>query len=394
MSTTTTERSANGRVARRELTYGPHNDENSFFRDVASAFDGDQPAEARLKQHGTEMRNVYAEKNRELRAAGPEGAVFEKRVNPSTVLGHGGEFAPPSWLEELYATAPRPDRVIADLADHYTIPAQPGFGSIHLPILTTGTTAQVMRDNAVIPIRDIETTPASTELAAIVGDADVALQLLEQSPLGGAHLDRLLYKDLISAYDAALESELTAGTGANETLLGVLNVVNKGEVAYTSGSPAATAMYPRLGEVAGYVSDNRKLRLECWIMRGGRWFGSLLATGQDEQKRPLAVPFDVQSPTAPAGPIGTLLGNVPVYLSESIPTTLGTAKNTDAIIATRPSDMPLWESPFTTSVFTEPLSGTMGARIILRAYAGFIPSRYPSSTCILAGTGLKVETDE
>ena len=382
-------------VVREPLTY--RLDANpSFFRDVyTSKTYGDEGAKGRLERHNRELASEFQARDNkresERRNRG-DTTEYEVRANPSRVAGQGGSFAPPLWLIDLFATAPRPERVISDLATQSYLPA--GCQSVNLPRISTGTVTQANDDDSPVPGRDFTDAAVSSKVVTIAGIVDVSMQLLEQSPLGGAHLDRVLFKDLSSAYDAELERQVTVGGGENlNELLGILNVSEIGNIEYTSASPKAVEMYPKLGEVFGYVSDHRKLRAEAWIMRGGRW--AWLATGEDEQKRPLAVPIDVQSPTPPLGPIGTLLGNTPVYLSESIPVNLGTGKNQDAVLALRPSDFYLWETRQPTlDVFTEVLSGSLEARLRLYDYSAFIGNRYPTGIAALTGIGLKVAENE
>jgi len=386
------DRSNRARVVREPLTYAPEA-RHSFFQDSWAAKMGDAGAIDRQQRHQTEMRVELRE--RERRAAREEqrsrGDVyeFETRVNPNRSPGQGSSFAPPLWLIDKYATAPRPERCLANLAQRYPLPT--GVGSINLPRLATGTRAQTVVDLAADPSQDPTDAGVTAQVVTVSGHVDVALQLLEMSP-PGAPLDDMVFRDLLGAYDADLEIEVLSGAGEKGQVLGLLNA-GGGTITYTAASPTAVAMYPKLGEVFGYVGDNRRVRAEVWIMRSGRW--AWLATGEDKQERPLAVPIDVQSPTPPVGPIGTLMGNVPVYLSEGIPTNLGTGENQDTIIACRPGgDMMLWEGDPHLNVFDEVLSGTMQARISLHAYVAFIPHRRPEGICRLAGTGMVVPTNE
>jgi HK97 family phage major capsid protein len=385
------------RVVREPLTYRSASEggEFSFFRDAWQVRMGDTAAGARLERHqreaDVEMRAMRSKREGEQRERGDSiGVEYETRATPSRTIGQGGNFSPPIYLVSMFAEAPRPDRVLADLVTGLTLPK--GVQSVNIPRIVTGTEEATVADDSAVVDHDFTDVLASSEVVTIPGNADVPLQLLEQSGPGMAHLDQVLFTDLTSAYDSALESQLTNGTGTGKELLGILNVEGRNAISYTSGSPTGVGIFKPLGETFGSISNARKLRAEAWLMRGGRW--SWLSTSEDEQKRPLAPPIDVQSPTAPYGPVGTLLGNTAVHLSESLPSTLGAGGNQDVIIATRPSDMFLWESEPYMSVFSQVLSGTMEARIQLRGYAAFIPHRYPQSIAVLGGTGLVVQTNE
>jgi HK97 family phage major capsid protein len=379
-------------VVRESLTYengGPH----SFFRDSWQAKMGRADAKERIERHGrelaVELRAWRAKRENAQRSRG-ESLGVEYRATPSRTIGQGGSFAPPLYLIQEFATAPCPERVFTDLCETFTLPK--GVQSVNIPRITTGTDAQTVTDTTASPGRDLTDALASSKVVTISGTSDVSLQLLEQSGPGLAHLDRVIWRDLTAAYDAELEEQATRGTGTNGQILGLLNIPGIGEITYTDASPTASELYPHLGEVFGNVSDNRKLPPEVWLLRGGRW--SALATGEDENKRPLSVPFDVQSPaTLEVNPVGVLLG-LPVFLSESIPATLGVGGNQDAIIATRPVDSYMWESEPVLDLYKEVLSGTMQARLQLRGYVAAILGRYPTATATLTGTGLVVATNE
>jgi hypothetical protein len=59
----------------------------------------------------------------------------------------------------------------------------------------------------------------------------------------------------------------------------------------------------------------------------------------------------------------------------------------------RPTDLLLLEGQPRTSVMTEVLSGTLGARIQMHAPVAAITNRYPTSIYSLQGTGMVVQTN-
>lgn len=375
-------------VLREPLTYEPDST-TSWFKDQWSSRMGDQKAAERLERHGREME--VEQRAREAKARSEtrsRGDAYEFRVNPDRPAGFGGSLSPPAWLISKYSLAPRPARILADLVIRYPLPS--GAQSVNVPRVVTGDVAQPVNDLVANPNADLTDAVASSGVVTITGHADVSIQALEQSP-AGAHLDDVLFADLTAAADAELERQLIAGTGVNGQLLGVQNVTGINSISYT-GSFSATGLYPKLGEAFGAVSDNRRVAPECWCFRGGRW--AALATGEDEQKRPLATPIDVQSSaTVTTNPVGVLLG-LPVYLSEGISSTQGTAANQDTVLAVRPSDYLLFESEPHAAVFDEVLSGTMSARIRLHLYVAFIGNRLPSSVSVISGSAMATVTNE
>jgi len=388
-------------------TYNPHG-EHSFFRDLSAASsDGSEQAlEAnnRLERH---MREVNYEIGRFERsqARAERGAIFEQRTNPNRAPGFGGNFAPPLWLIEEFAVAPRPGRVLTELVRQAgnLHPLPDGVSSVNVPRIVQGTlAAQLLYDDTAPSTVDLTDAAVSSPAVTITGMVDASLQLLEQSPRGAAHLDQVIFRDLTSSYDASLEAMLInapgggGGPGAGGQLTGLLAVAGANTVTYTSATPNATAMYGPLAQLAAQVGDARSRPPECWLMRTARW--AWLGAAEDADGRPLSLPghfpseplpdlFDDSRPT----PVAPLLG-WPIYLDDSIPAALGAGSNQDVVISVRPSDLLIWESSPRLSIFPEPLSGTLGVRLQMHGYVAAILARYPSGIGVLNGTGLVVQS--
>jgi HK97 family phage major capsid protein len=377
---------------------------HSYFLDRIAFEKGDDGARARLERHAREMDGELERRQRkadaELRAAmepgGPlEGAVFEERANPDRTQGQGGWFSPPIWLVDRFATQPRAKRVLAALTPNLPLPQ--GVQQINIPRMTTGAVVGVDPDLGPTPGESgITDTAVTSAVAPIVGSIDPAVPLIEQSP-GGAHLDFVLFRDMREAYDAALEQQLVAGSGANYQLLGLLNVPaganGANAITYTSGTPSGPAQFPLIGQMAAKIGDTRDMPPEAWLMRTARW--AWLATAEDSATAPIVppgfFPVSVAPPETPddmPDPVAPLLG-WPVFPDDAIPTNLGTGSNQDAIIACRPSDNLVLESDLRTTVAMEPLSGTLQARLQLRGYAAHLV-RQPTGIATLTGTGMVI----
>ena len=254
---------ANGRATtsiKSPLTYQLRGD-HSFFTDLLRVSQRNEDAVERMHRHQREM----ADQRLERRGASgqPEGVEFRApnaSVPPnSTTAGGGGSFAPPLWVVELEATAPRPERIVSDLIDPYPLPD--GIGSINVPLLTTGTATAQEQPNAPVASQDIADAAASCPVVQIAGQADVPIQMLEQSPKGS--WEATLLRDLQADYDAKLEAKVISGaggTGPTGTILGLTNVGGTNSIAYTDADPTGTAMYPSFGKAFGVVSDTRKIR--------------------------------------------------------------------------------------------------------------------------------------
>jgi hypothetical protein len=409
MSTTTTRPTArrarsNGtidaRVIAEPLTYDLRaNPGASYFADkYRSTFLSDPAAQARLERHESEMhvelraREAAPSERRYKGDVIEPAATFERRTTWTS-----GPSTPPLWLVDQLAIMPRANRVLADLVPSFPLPK--GVSSVNIPRLTVGTSARVTPPATPVPEGDFQDAATYSPCASIPGFLDVPLPMLEQSGRLGAHLDQLVWRDLLSAYDEQLEIQMWAGlggTGPNAQLLGVTNVPGIASVVYTDASPTAVAAYAYLGQVYGSISDARKIRPECWAMRGGRW--AWWCTSEDEEMRPLGVP-DAHNPppVTPDGvpdPAGALLG-LPVFTSEAIPRSLpAPGGSEDEVIGLRPSDLLLWESEPQLATFTEPVSGTLEARIRMHTYCAFIGGRWPSGISTLTGTGMTVPAGE
>lgn len=358
------------------LTYDRHTPEpRSYFKDLAMARNGDNAAETRLQRHAVEMRDVVPRREAE-REARARASGLEYRVNPNRLDGQGGYFSAPAWLISEFATAARGSRVLAKLIPNIELPL--GVSSVNLPRLTTGAHVAPANDAGAVPSRDFVDAAASQPVTPIAGMSDVALQELEQSPVG-SHLDWAIFRDLTASYDANLELLLLSGSGTGASFTGILNLATGAggvnAVTYTDASPTPAELLPFLGQAAAQIGDARLMPPETWVMRTARF---AWITAFDAATRPTN--------------ILPLLG-FPHALDDLIPATLGgtgpTNGTQDAIIAMRPSDSILMESEPHTDVFLEPLAGTMQARLRLNGNACAI-HRYPAGIATIQGTGMAV----
>jgi HK97 family phage major capsid protein len=360
---------------------------DSFYRDLIlrDRVDG---AAGRLRRHAREMDVISKEQNaRSLRSL--RSGEIEYRVEPNRTDGEGGYLAPPAWLNQLFATAPRPDRILASLIPG-TFALPQGCSSVNLPIIQTGTAVQPVADLQADPSQDITDAPGSSTVVTLSGHADVSVQSLEQSPTG-AHLDFAIFADLSSAYDAQLETQLLVGGGiAMNQILGVANVGTP--VAYTDGSPSGSEMYPIFGQTVAQLANGRNRPPEAWMARTARW--AWFTTQEDTAGLPFGLPspFYMGSDSETPDPLGGLLG-FPLFGNEALPANLGAGGNQDEMICLRPSDLLLFEAQPTTAVMRDPGSGALSVRLQLHNRAAAITNRYPSGICVAGGTGFVVQSN-
>lgn len=372
-----------------ELVYSPFG-EHSYYRDLIvkeRSLSGSSQAEERLKRHAEQMDAIRRVADREaLRRLGMSG--LEYRVTPDRTDGYGGYFSPPAWLNELFATANRPGRVLSGLMVRFPLP--PGVSSVSVPVVGAGSAVQPARDDSAAVDQAITDSEASSQVVPFGGHVDIPLQLLEQSP-AGAHMDWAIFTDLNEAYDGDLELELLTGTaGKSDGLLGVMSIGGAVAVPYTSASPTGSGMWPFLSQMAAQVGKGRKRPPECWLMTTSRWFW--LQGAEDTGTRPfgLSTRFFLGAEDDTPDPVDGLMG-LPVFLADAIPTTLGPESKQDFISALRPRDMIILEGQPQTLIAREPLSGSLGVRVQMHANVAALTSRRPAGIGVLSGTGMTVQ---
>jgi hypothetical protein len=74
---------------------------------------------------------------------------------------------------------------------------------------------------------------------------------------------------------------------------------------------------------------------------------------------------------------------------DAIPANLGAGANQDAMLATRPSDIMLFESDLRVMSTPEPLSGTLQVRFQAMGHAAMI-NLYPTGHAAIQGSGMVV----
>lgn len=400
-------------VTREPRTYERHDIRTSYLRDLTAAQLGHgsvDPSEARerLAKHATEVRvdlpriearlaaarGGYVD---EVRAEGEDRSAEvryeQERRDLSRTDGAGGEFVPPLWMVEDWISVSRASRVFADRCRNMPLPA--GTDSINIPRVATGTSvAAQTADNAAVSDTDATTDSVSASVRTIAGQQDVAMQVLDQSPVA---FDQVIFADLAEEHAVQLDTQALNGSNASGQMLGAFNIPSVDTTAYTDASPTVPELYPKLADSANEVATNRHRPVEAIFMHPRRWYWILSDT--DASNRPLVV-MTAQGPQNALmvangdGPSAEgAVGMTPfgaVFLDANIPTNFGT--NEDRILMGRPSEYYLWESPVRTRVLQEVGSGTLTVRFQLFNYAAFMPHRRPESTSVVAGTGLIAPT--
>lgn len=346
-------------VGREALTYRP--DGPSFFRDLAYERESPQARE-RLDRHMAETRDI-----------------LEKRDVSSTDLV---TFVPPVYLLDEYAEYPRPGRPFANVLPRAPLP--PTGLTINVPRITTATTAATREEEGAVSETDIDDTTLAVAVRMIAGQNDVSLELLER----GVMPDRVIFDDLMAAYDAALDTQLLAGTGSSGQHLGIRAVGSINTVTYSDASPTGTELLPKIYNGLSDIHSGRFLAPTHIVLhpRRAAWLASTLSTSfpifQQGSLNQAVGTQDRGLVTALGGLIPVVDGNVGTTYS------VGGSTNEDEIYIVRANDLILMEGSLTTGVFRDVLSGTGQVRLQIRAYSAFTSGKQPESICRISGSGL------
>lgn len=353
----------------------------SYFADLALwAKKGDLAARARLERHDRQMADLPVE-NR----AHPDQEA-EYRVNPNTTAGTGGEFAPPLWLNQYFATQKRPGEVIQRLVrekgNEFDLPA--GASSINMPKLKAGTLVNDQTPGSTVDDAEIETVALKAQAIVYSGMSDWSIQTFEQSPQG-AHLDWAIFKDAGESLDASLEEDFITGKGESAgELVGLLNMSGTNKIV-NSGAVEAKVIFPELGKAMAKVGIERKMPPDAWLMGSARLAWLALAADSSEQ-RPLILTDNVGQ----EWPVASMAG-IGIYLDDAITRTW--EGNQEPVFCVRANDFMLWHGPVRTMVLEEPLSGSLGVRFMLYRSTASLLHRHPSGISTVTGAGMKPATE-
>lgn len=345
----------------------------SYLRDLANAhLNQDNEARARLNRHAEEVRT--------------EGEYKEYR-DLNRVDGSGGAFVPPAWLMGQWIELARAGRATANLFNSQPLPG--GTDSINIPRVATGT-ATAIQPNDNDPVQEVDLTDGSLSIPVrtLAGQQDVALQLLDQSPI---NFDEIVMRDLLADYATKTNLQILNGSGASGQVLG-LNA-QTGVTAVTLTATTVAGLYSAIANAVQQIYATRYAAPNAIVMHPRRW--AWLISQLDSNSRPLIVP-NAQGPNNAVGTfaglgvqqvVGTIQG-LPVVTDPSIATNGGVGTNQDSVLILKTDDVVLYESGIKTRVLQETLSGTLTARFQCYGYLAFSAGRYPASTARITGVGL------
>lgn len=354
-----------------------------------------QADEAEREFRGSFMQGV--------RAAGLETSPFERRVNPNTQDGQGGNFVPPFWMMDLIP-ALRASRTAANLCRQLVLPS--GTNQINLPKLVTPTLTGIQAtEGSGVASQDFTDTSVTANVRTIAGQEDVSLQLVEQSP--GQIVDQAILEDLLADYDKQVDAQVLAGTNANGQIQGILPDTSwtANKITWTTATPLGPIFNMALGAMASKVSYNRySLQNLHYLLHPRRWFwfATALDGASGTSGRPIVsangfgptnalavhngggVPAEGFAGQVPFGPNAYIDGNLPIVATAAGAVTGG---SNDLGLAAKWDDLWLFEGQLRTRVLPEVLSGTLQVRFQVYNYLAFLV-RYGASIAVIVGTGM------
>ena len=349
----------------------------SYLQDLARVqlnMDTDGNAVERLRRHALDVQ---------ADAANPE------RRDLNRTDGTGGYAIPPAWLMDQFIELARAGRAYANVCNGQALPG--GTDSINIPKVATGTAAAVQTaDNAAVQETDLTDTFINAPVRTIAGQQDVAIQLLDQSPVS---FDEVIFRDLVADYATKLDLQIISGSGASGQVTGVRSTSGITTVTYTDATPTVAKLYSKIADAVQRVHTLRFMSPTAIVMHPRRWAYFLAAS--DGNGRPLVVPEagNPQNAVATLGVVGSQqvvgqMHGLPVVTDPSMPTNLGAGTNEDVVHVLRASDLLLYESGIRSRVMQEVGSGTLTVRLQIYGYLAFTAARYPASVVEVAGTGL------
>ncbi|MFJ4692840.1 hypothetical protein [Streptomyces sp. NPDC088766] len=358
------------RVGQDERTYRPDQDRRGaqFERDVAAAFIGDYDAQARLARH---MQEERVERGDQLQRAVGTGAFAGLVV--------------PQYLTDMYAPQAQANRPFADAMRTHDLPPQ-GM-QVNISRVTTGSSVDLQSaENAAVAEQDMDDTNLSIPVQTAAGQQTIARQAVER----GAGVEAVVLDDLFRRYNTNLDNKVL-----NQASTGLTNAATA--VAYTSGSPTATALYPKVIEglagVEGAMLDMASGD-NLAVMHSRRWYWMQNALGSTwpliTQPGIIAQTLGANYATAYGRGIrGVLPNGTPVVVDNNIATNLGAGTNEDEIYLVDRQECHLWEDPDAPMYIRaeQAKAASLGVLLVVYGYFAYTHQRYAHARKV-GGTGL------
>ena len=297
----------------------------------------------------------------------------------------------PQYLTALAAPLARAGRPFAHQCRNLPLP-ESGM-HIYISRVTTGSSAAVQAaENAAVSETDIDDTLRTSNISTVASGQQLSRQAMER----GTGIDALVTGDMASAMSTTLDNQLINGSGSSGQLLGISQVTGINSVTYTDGSPTVAEFYPKLLDAIQQINSGIYRAPDLIVMHPRRL--AWLQAGVDGNSRPLVLPQTNvpqnamgTGPAAGYGNTGSQIAGIPIVTDANIRTDLG-AGTEDAVYVVSRNDMLLFEDGEMMMRMDETAGLNLTLTLVLYAYCGFVPGRYPKAISAITGTGLIAPT--
>ena len=357
-------------VKEEPLTYRSDNShELSFVKDfIDSVVSKDAAATERIHRHQQEMLVT----------------------RDGTTSNYAG-LVVPQYLTDLAAPLARAGRPFADQCRNLPLP-ESGM-TLNISRVTTGSSAAVQAaENDAVSETDIDDTLLTSNISTVASGQQLSRQAMER----GTGIDALVTGDMASAMSTTLDNQLINGSGSSGQLLGISQVTGINSVTYTDGSPTVAEFYPKLLDAIQQINSGIYRATDLIVMHPRRL--AWLQAGVDGNSRPLVLPQTNvpqnamgTGPAAGYGNTGSQIAGIPIVTDANIRTDLG-AGTEDAVYVVSRNDMLLFEDGEMMMRMDETAGLNLTLTLVLYAYCGFVPGRYPRAISAITGTGLIAPT--
>jgi HK97 family phage major capsid protein len=198
----------------------------------------------------------------------------------------------------------------------------------------------------------------------------------------------VIFRDLVGAHAAVLDTQVLAGSGTNGQVLGITNTA--GIQTVTVSSVDLPGFYKAVAHAIGLIHTTRFQPPDAIVCHPTRWAWMLSLL--DTTDRPLFIPSTnglvnvagVQQGVVSQGLVGQMCG-LPVYVDPNIPVNSGYGSNQDFVYVLRSSDLLLYESGLRARVLPETRADTLTVLLQVFSYLAASAGRYPQSVVEIRG---------
>lgn len=371
-----------------EVIYTPYGS-HSFFGDLIRAKDGDAEARERLAKNNLQVADQLRERAKRAPDERQRARLGAQARAISQTAGAGGEFVPPTWMNDQYAPLLRAGRPFADQCISQPLPM--GTNQLNVPKITTGASTAVQSDGGAVSNTDIATTSVAAQYQTIAGRTIASYQLFD---LGVPSMDGVIYQDLLADYWRTMDTNLISGNVTNAK--GFLNLTGINAITYTDASPTGPEIYPAMFQGKSAIEKGAFVGVDftLWHPSTWNWFLSQL----DGNLRPLALSTEGaafnamgQFNGAAQGVAGNFAG-LPVVVDANVPVNLGAGTNEARIGLFNRQTLYLWEDVPRFKIADQTNIANLQYQFVLYGYYAVAFGRQPKMISVLSGTGLIVQS--